>query len=60
MNCYQEGENPEKRAVINYGELSVEGKQMVIMAHGMGGDFTFNGAFSLMIWMDSQRSLKKT
>ncbi|SHJ30464.1 VOC family protein [Hespellia stercorisuis] len=57
VNYYQEGETPEKRAVINYGELNVEGNQMVIMDHGMGGAFTFNEAFSLMISCKDQAEI---
>jgi predicted 3-demethylubiquinone-9 3-methyltransferase (glyoxalase superfamily) len=49
VNYYQGEEGIDERAHINYGELSIKGNQFIIMDHGMGGDFTFNEAFSFMI-----------
>lgn len=57
VNYYQKGEVPEERAVINYSELNVDGNQIVIMDHGMGGDFTFNEAFSLMVSCKDQEEI---
>ncbi|MGL6216648.1 MAG: VOC family protein, partial [Lacrimispora sphenoides] len=49
VNYYQEGEAMDNRAKINYSELNIKGNQIIAMDHGLGGDFTFNEAFSFMI-----------
>lgn len=51
---YAEGEAQDDRAKINYSELHLNDVELVLMDHGMGGDFNFNEAFSLMILCASQ------
>ncbi|MBG9988320.1 VOC family protein [Aerococcaceae bacterium DSM 111176] len=54
ISRYNESEAPDERAKINYAELRIGDIEMVLMDHGVGGDFTFNGAYSLMILCGSQ------
>lgn len=54
VNRYGEGEAPDPRAKVNYGELTLFGTPMVFMDHGYGGDFTFNEAFSFMVLCENQ------
>ena len=49
ISRYEGQEGIDKRAVINYAEASLDGVPILLMDHGMGGDFTFNEAFSLVI-----------
>lgn len=49
VSHYQPGEAADKRSGINYSELSILDAQLIAMDHGLGGDFTFNEAFSFII-----------
>ncbi len=57
INYYKTGEAMDERAGINYGELTILGNQVVVMDHGLGGDFTFNEAFSFMILCKDQAEI---
>lgn len=57
ISHYQEGEASDDRAKINYAELFVHDDKLVLMDHGLGGDFTFNEAFSLGILCSSQAEI---
>lgn len=57
INHYTVGEAMDNRAKINYGELSIYGTQFIIMDHGYGGDFTFNEAFSFMVFCENQEEI---
>lgn len=54
VNHYKSGEAMDPRARINYGEVDLLGYQFVVMDHAMGGDCTFNEAFSFMVLCDNQ------
>lgn len=55
---YYDGTQPDKRAKINYGELSLEDFKIIAMDHGYGGNCTFNEAFSLMILCDNDEEIE--
>jgi predicted 3-demethylubiquinone-9 3-methyltransferase (glyoxalase superfamily) len=57
INHYARGEATDARARINYAELDIRGVQLIAMDHGMGGDFTFNEAFSFMVLCDNQEEI---
>jgi predicted 3-demethylubiquinone-9 3-methyltransferase (glyoxalase superfamily) len=57
INHYSVGEAMDKRAKTNYGELDIEGTQLIVMDHGFGGDFTFNEAFSFVVLCDNQEEI---
>lgn len=57
VNYYNEGEAEDERARINYGEIDILGLKLKTMDHGLGGDFTFNEAFSFMIICDNQEEI---
>ncbi|HEM6371851.1 TPA: VOC family protein [Streptococcus suis] len=50
LSYYGEGE----AAKLNYAELLVGGQKLIVMDHGYGGEASFNEAFSLMVYVDSQ------
>lgn len=50
---YYDGNQADKRAKINYGELVFPNFKIIAMDHGYGGNVTFNEAFSLMICCDT-------
>ncbi len=52
-----EGEAQDTRATINYAEISFLGMDFVIMDHGLGGEDSFNEAFSLMIGCKDQMEI---
>lgn len=54
MSHYKAGEVMDARAKINYGEVDILGNQFIVMDHALGGDFTFNEAFSIMVLCDDQ------
>ncbi|MCK4024980.1 VOC family protein [Streptococcus iners] len=53
LSYYGEGE----AAKLNYAELLVAGQKLIVMDHGYGGEASFNEAFSLMVYVDSQDEL---
>lgn len=57
INRYAAGEAMDRRAKINYGEMSIYGTQLIMMDHGYGGDFTFNEAFSFMVLCENQEEI---
>lgn len=57
ISNYQEGEATDKRAKINFSEFIINNQKLVLMDHGMGGDFNFNEAFSLLIFCGSQAEI---
>jgi len=57
VSTYQPGEPHAENAKVNYGEITIEGFPLVVMDHGEGGDFTFNEAFSLMIYCKDQEEI---
>lgn len=57
ISNYASGESMDSRAKINYGELEIFGTWLIVMDHGMGGDFTFNEAFSLIVFCKDQEEI---
>ncbi|HEM6205911.1 TPA: VOC family protein [Streptococcus suis] len=57
LSYYGEGEAAVEAAKLNYAELLVVGQKMIVMDHGYGGEASFNEAFSLMVYVDSQDEL---
>lgn len=57
ISKYKDGEAVDPRAIINYAEITLNGSQVLMMDHGMGGDFTFNEAFSLIILCEDQKEI---
>ena len=57
VSRYESGEAMDHRATINYAEVNLNGSQILMMDHGMGGDFTFNEAFSLVILCEDQAEI---
>ncbi|MBG9978588.1 VOC family protein [Ruoffia tabacinasalis] len=57
ISHYSEGEAEDSRAKVNYSELSINGQKLTLMDHGLGGDFNFNEAYSLMILCGSQAEI---
>ncbi|NQG20130.1 VOC family protein [Streptococcus suis] len=57
ISYYGEGEAAVEAAKLNYAELLVAGQKMIVMDHGYGGEASFNEAFSLMVYVDSQEEL---
>ncbi|CYX72824.1 glyoxalase/bleomycin resistance protein/dioxygenase superfamily protein [Streptococcus suis] len=54
LSYYGEGEAAVETAKLNYAELLVGGQKIIVMDHGYGGEASFNEAFSLMVYVDSQ------
>ncbi len=54
---YAEGDTEVKEAKIMYGELMLYGFPLVIMDNNMGDDYTFNEAFSLIIYCNTQEEI---
>ncbi|HEM6452798.1 VOC family protein [Streptococcus suis] len=54
LSYYGEGEAAVEAAKLNYAELLVGGQKLIVMDHGYGGEASFNEAFSLMVYVDSQ------
>lgn len=57
LSYYGEGEAAVEAAKLNYAELLVAGQKLIVMDHGYGGEASFNEAFSLMVYVDSQDEL---
>ena len=57
VNHYLPGEAKDSRAKTNYAELTLLGHQFVAMDHGVGGDETFNEAFSFMVLCEDQAEI---
>lgn len=57
VNYYQAGEAVDARARINYAELNIGDTQLIMMDHGLGGDFTFNEAYSFIVLCDNQEEI---
>jgi predicted 3-demethylubiquinone-9 3-methyltransferase (glyoxalase superfamily) len=57
INKYAPKEAEDERAKINYAELNIQGLQMIMMDHGMGGEDAFNEAFSFVIPCDTQEEI---
>jgi predicted 3-demethylubiquinone-9 3-methyltransferase (glyoxalase superfamily) len=54
VSRYEEGEAEAPEAKVNYVGFRLAGQNFVTMDHGFGGDFTFNEAFSLIVYCDDQ------
>jgi len=54
ISRYDGQEANDIRAVIDYAEANLDEVPILLMDHGMGGDFTFNEAFSLVIPCENQ------
>lgn len=54
LSYYGDGEAAVAAAKLNYAELLVGGQKLIVMDHGYGGEASFNEAFSLMVYVDSQ------
>ncbi|MEG3247740.1 VOC family protein [Streptococcus suis] len=54
MSYYGEGEATVAVAKLNYAELFIGDQKIIAMDHGYGGEASFNEAFSLMVYVDSQ------
>ena len=57
INYYKEGEAPDPRARINYGEVTIENLSSVVMDHGYGGDASFNEAISFIVRCEDEAEL---
>lgn len=57
VNHYLPGEAQDARAKTNYAELDLLGHQFVAMDHSVGGDETFNEAFSFMVLCADQAEI---
>jgi predicted 3-demethylubiquinone-9 3-methyltransferase (glyoxalase superfamily) len=57
VNHYLPGEALDLRAKTNYAECTLLGLQFVAMDHGVGGDESFNEAFSLMVLCEDQAEI---
>ncbi|MFV0464578.1 MAG: VOC family protein [Lachnospiraceae bacterium] len=57
ISKYAEGEANDKRAIINYAQISALGLDLVFMDHDYGGADSFNEAFSLMISCKDQMEI---
>lgn len=57
VNHYLPGEARDSRAKTNYAELTLLGHQFVAMDHGVGGDESFNEAFSFLVQCDTQEEI---
>ena len=54
VSRYAEGEAGSPDAKANYVGFRLGGQIISAMDHGLGGDFTFNEAFSLIVYCDDQ------
>ena len=54
ISYYGEGEAPVEAAKLKYAELLIGDQKIIAMDHGYGGVASFNEAFSLMVYVDSQ------
>lgn len=57
VSYYNEDEAEDNRAKVNFSELNINKQKLVLMDHGIGGDFNFNEAYSLMILCGSQAEI---
>lgn len=57
LSYYGEGEAAVAAAKLNYAELFIGDQKIIAMDHGYGGEASFNEAFSLMVYVDSQEEL---
>jgi predicted 3-demethylubiquinone-9 3-methyltransferase (glyoxalase superfamily) len=57
ISRYKDGEAALPEAKINYAAFRLRGQDFVAMDHGFGADFTFNEAFSLMIYCKDQAEI---
>lgn len=57
LDNYKDGEALAKNAKIKFGEFQLASMNLIAMDHGLGGDFTFNEAFSLNIICDTQEEI---
>ncbi|MEG3226198.1 VOC family protein [Streptococcus suis] len=57
LSYYGEGEAAVAAAKLNYAELFIGDQKIIVMDHGYGGEASFNEAFSLMVYVDSQDEL---
>ena len=54
LSYYGGGEAAVAPAKLNYAELFIGDQKIIVMDHGYGGEASFNEAFSLMVYVDSQ------
>lgn len=54
ISYYGEGEAPVEAAKLKYAKLLIGDQKIIAMDHGYGGVASFNEAFSLMVYVDSQ------
>lgn len=54
LSYYGEGQAAVAAAKLNYAELFIGDQKIIVMDHGYGGVASFNEAFSLMVYVDSQ------
>jgi predicted 3-demethylubiquinone-9 3-methyltransferase (glyoxalase superfamily) len=57
VSSYEAGEAMDDRAKINYSEINLLGEKLILMDHGMGGDFDFNEAVSFQVMCDDQAEI---
>ncbi len=57
ISRYERDEATDHRAMINYAEANLDGSQILLMDHAMGGDDTFNEAFSMVILCENQEEI---
>lgn len=57
ISYYKPGEAADPAAKINYGELHLDGLDLVMMDHGYNGEADFNEAISFMVLCDDQAEI---
>lgn len=55
VSYYKEGEMPNPAAKVRSGKLTIDDQSLVVMDHGYGGESCFTEAFSLIVYVDSQK-----
>lgn len=57
VSLYAEGEASVPAAKANYVGFRLAGQNFSAMDHGFGADFTFNAAFSLIVYCEDQKTV---
>jgi len=57
VSRYSYGETESSKAKVNFAAFTLNGSEYGAMDHGMGGDFTFNEAVSLMVKCENQQEI---
>lgn len=57
VDHYKKGEAKSGKANVKFGEFQLAGMNFIAMDHGLGGDFTFDEAFSFLITCETQEEI---